>query len=42
MEVEITLRQYKEDDYQDTFDGLHLKEIIIKRHQKVILVYEKV
>ena len=39
MEVQITLEQYKNNEYQDVLGGMNLEEIIIKRHGIVILQY---
>lgn len=39
MEIQITLEQYKNDEYQDVLENMNLKEIIIRRHGIVILQY---
>ena len=39
MEIQITLEQYKNDEYQDVLENMNLKEIIIRRHCIVILQY---
>lgn len=39
MKIEITLEQYKNDEYPDTVNGKDLQEIVIRRHGIVILEY---
>lgn len=39
MKLQITLEQYKNDDYPDEMEGKKLNQIFIGRHGKVVLEY---